>query len=56
MDEGLGNRIFDFVLRFVNFCKELNHSVENKIIEGFAEPNLYVILNEAKRNEESQNW
>ncbi len=32
MDEGLGNRIFDFVLRVINFCKELNYSIENKII------------------------
>ena len=32
MDEGLGNRIFDFVVKVINFCKELNYSVENKII------------------------
>jgi len=32
MDKGLGNRIFNFVIIVIKFCRELNHSVENKII------------------------
>jgi len=32
MDEGLGNRIFDFAVNVIEFCRTLNYSVENKII------------------------
>ena len=32
MDEGLGNRIFDFVVSVVKFCRTLNYSIKNKII------------------------
>jgi len=32
MDSGLGNRIFDFVIKILRFTRELNYSIENKII------------------------
>ena len=32
MDKGLGNRIFEFAVGVIKFCKSLNYSVENKII------------------------
>ncbi len=32
MDEGLGNRIFEFVVSVIQFCRTLNYSIENKII------------------------
>jgi four helix bundle protein len=32
MDEGLGNRIFDFVVNVIKFCKSLKYNVENKVI------------------------
>ncbi|MDF1613079.1 four helix bundle protein [Stygiobacter electus] len=32
MDEGLGNRIFLFVVNIIKFCKTLNYSIENKVI------------------------
>ncbi len=32
MDEGLGNRIFEFVINVIKYCSTLNYSVENKTI------------------------
>jgi len=32
VDEGLGDRIFNFVVNVIKFCKSLNFTIENKII------------------------